>query len=281
MPTQNNLHSLGSIQYFIGYYDVRMNNPANVVKQHIHNEYEIYINISGAVSFVCGDNIYPVESKNVIINRPGEPHHCVYREDVSHKHYYMLFTCDKDEPLLSIFHNREIGVGNLIKLDDEQAFEFLQLCEKLTLQEEEGTLENAYNFIRLLKIVKSGTAGKNSIIPNELQELLVYISHNISGNLCIKDLAALAHMSISTFERQFKAYVGIPPKQYIMQRRLALSSEMLAKGLSVSEACEACGFADYSHFISAFKRRFGVTPLRYRSAHAKELVLETKEPSSY
>ncbi len=269
MGNQKNLGALGSIEYSIGYYDVDMHSPSNVVKQHIHSEYEIYVNISGAVNFVCGDNIYPVERRDVIINRPGEPHHCVYRENISHKHYFMLFTCDKDEPLLSVFHNREIGVGNLIKLNDEQSFELVRLCDKLAY-EEKGTLESAYDFIRLLMILNSGTVGKNSVIPKEIQQILVYISQNISSALYIKDLANLAHVSISTFERQFKSYVGISPKQYITQRKLALASEMLAKGSSVSEAFEACGFADYSHFISLFKQRFGATPLQYRANYFKK-----------
>ncbi len=281
MEIKKNLGTLGSIQYSIGYYDVDMHTPTNVIKQHIHNEYEIYVNISGAVNFVCGDNIYPVEPRDVIINRPGEPHHCVYRENLSHKHYFMLFSCDKNDPLLSVFHDREIGVGNLIKLNDKQSFELVEICDRLSSDSEQGNLESGYYFIKMLVLLNQGTAGKNSIIPTELQEILAYISKNISTSLHVKELASLAHMSLSTFERQFKSYVGISPKQYITQRKLALASKMLANGYNVSETFESCGFADYSHFISTFKKRFGLSPYQYRATHQiTQKTTDTFKPHS-
>ncbi len=264
------LENFCDMRYFMTYYDLDMNSPLNTNGQHIHDEYEVYINLSGAVNFVCEDNIYPVGPGNVVINRPGEAHHCVYRKNISHKHYWMLFTCPADEPLLKVFHERPLGVGNLITLTEEHSAELIQLCAELSSEHCEGTLETAYRLIRLLMLLNGGMAGKNTGIPSGIQDALTYISHHISCNVSVKDLAESAHMSLSAFERNFATYVGMTPKQYITQRRLVLAAERLSGGCSVSEAYEACGFADYSHFISLFGKRFGMTPLGYRRAHYNE-----------
>ncbi len=264
------LGALGGIRFAMNYYDIDMDSPLNTNVQHIHDEYEVYINLSGAVNFVCEDKIYPVGPGNVVINRPGEAHHCVYRENISHKHYWMLFTCSPDEPLLKIFHDRRPGVGNLITLTAEASAELVRLCATLSAENAAGTLDTAYRFIRLLVLLNGGTVEKRSGIPSGVQDALSYISCHISTGITVKDLAESAHMSLSAFERNFLTYVGMTPKQYITQRRLILAAEKLANGDSVSEVYEACGFADYSHFISLFGKRFGMTPLVYRRTYHRE-----------
>ena len=41
---------------------------------HSHDCYEIYINISGDVSFLVNDKLYAVQSGDLIVARPGEMH---------------------------------------------------------------------------------------------------------------------------------------------------------------------------------------------------------------
>ena len=47
--------------------------------------------------------------------------------------------------------------------------------------------------------------------------------------------------------------------------RLAYAKKLWDEGASVTDACMGAGFADCSHFIAVFKRRFGDTPFRYKS----------------
>ncbi len=261
------LGNLSSVRYTIAFHELDMYSTRNENHQHAHSEYEIYVNLSGAVSFMCGDNIYPVGPGNIVISRPGEPHHCIYNRDIPHRFYWMLFSCSADEPLLSVFHDRPVGVGNLITLTEEQTVELTQICRSLLPENCGGGLQAGYYFTRLLMLLSSGTAGRRARIPTGIQAALTYISANVSGNICVKELAEQSHMSLSTFERHFRTYVGMTPKQYIQQRKLVLAAQLLAGGCGVGEAFEACGFADYSHFISLFGKRFGMTPLNYRRAH--------------
>ncbi len=263
----HSLDTLSSVRYAIAYEVIDMLQPFDNCMQHTHTEYEIYINLSGEVSFICGNTLYPVAPGNVVINRPGEPHHCIYRgngEYTLNKMYYMLFTCPDEEPLLDIFNNRPIAERNLIILSEKDLTEFLTICERMVRQQGSPTLESGYDFIRLLMLLNHGTMGTPSSIPVCIREALVYISRHVSDTFTVQDLAEEVHMSLATFERHFRTHIGITPKQYILQRKLALATEKLSAGYSVSETFEACGFADYSHFIAMFRKRLGMTPLAYR-----------------
>ena len=67
---------------------------------HSHDCYEFYINVSGDVSFLVENSLYPLSRGDVIIARPGEQHHCVYRSDKPHKMFWILFDCEKNQTVL-------------------------------------------------------------------------------------------------------------------------------------------------------------------------------------
>jgi AraC family transcriptional regulator len=83
-------------------------------------------------------------------------------------------------------------------------------------------------------------------------------------------LAALARESgvhPAHFSRVFRMHYGLSVTQLIRKRRLFQAAEQLRcyRRAIVDVAFEA-GFCSQSHFTTAFKREFGVTPLRYRQA---------------
>ncbi len=268
---QSNQHTLTGIapfEYKIEHIDIDATAPSNVHEQHTHSVCELYVNLSGEISFMCGDSIYPVGPGQAIIARPYEPHHCIYRANSRHRHYWMLFSCDAEDPFFDFIYRREQGIGNLITLTDEGAAEMVSLCRSL-LTDKTGSMETCMCFMRLMQLLASGRkSGRGDDAPEEIRRAISHISENLAEPLAIGALAAEAHMSLSSFERRFKAHTGMTPKQYILGRRLSRSAELLAGGMSVMDVCTLCGFPDYSHFIALFRRRFGTTPLRYQKEHA-------------
>jgi AraC-like DNA-binding protein len=80
-------------------------------------------------------------------------------------------------------------------------------------------------------------------------------------NLKIEDYAALTGRSISTFNREFKKFYAVTPNKWLIEKRLEKSRELLRNtNLSVTDVSIDVGYENLSHFISAYKKRYGITP---------------------
>jgi two-component system response regulator YesN len=79
-------------------------------------------------------------------------------------------------------------------------------------------------------------------------------------------LAGRVRLSPSHLRRLFKIETGISLGQYHKLLRLRKAREFLESTLlNVKEIMFRVGVKDESHFVRDFKKRFGVSPVRYRS----------------
>lgn len=98
----------------------------------------------------------------------------------------------------------------------------------------------------------------------KIDEILEYINQNLTGELGVDALAARFYLSRSWLMHRFKAITGCPIHQYVLQKRLILAAQLLREGESVGEAARRSGFADYSTFLRAFRKTYGVSPRDFR-----------------
>lgn len=95
----------------------------------------------------------------------------------------------------------------------------------------------------------------------QLRLVLEFIGDHLAHDITLAELAALAGLSPAYFTRQFKLATGLPPHQYLIQRRVERARELLTGGvLSVAEVAQVVGFFDQSHLHRHFKRLFKVSP---------------------
>jgi AraC family transcriptional regulator len=94
-----------------------------------------------------------------------------------------------------------------------------------------------------------------------------FIQNNLEGDLSIRRLAGLVHLSRFHFARAFKAVTGTTVHTLVTERRLLRAKELLCSGdRTLCEVALMCGFASQAHLCALFKKRFGVTPGQCRSA---------------
>lgn len=236
--------------------------PLEINDSHIHDQCEIYVNLSGKVAFMVEGSLYPVERGDCIITRPFEYHHCVYQEMVPHEHYWILFSPKGNEALLAPFFERPKGIGN--RIVPARKDHLLRLCQQL--ENPKSSIEQYTAFFSLLQLLQEGFAPKEIDLPKELQFTLRRINENFHSPLRIEALAKEQFLSISTLERQFRAHLGITPVEYLRQKRIAFAATLLQEDLPVSRVAAESGFSDTSQFIALFKKQFGKTPLQYKKS---------------
>jgi len=105
-----------------------------------------------------------------------------------------------------------------------------------------------------------------------LKRVIDYIDANLSGDLTLAQLAAVAGMSPHYFAELFRKSTGRAPHQYILARRIDLAKERLRdpRG-SVLEAGLAAGFQNPSHFARAFRKWVGISPSAFRSEEPRNV----------
>lgn len=82
--------------------------------------------------------------------------------------------------------------------------------------------------------------------------------------LSLSTLARDAGMSVFHFARIFAELEGRPPHRFLSDVRLAHANARLRDGEAVTDTCFAVGFGSLSHFVTMFRRRYGVRPTEMR-----------------
>jgi len=100
---------------------------------------------------------------------------------------------------------------------------------------------------------------------HKLNRVLTFIDEHIAESVHIRDLAAMAHMSLHHFARMFKHATGVPPHLYITVQRIERAKTLLREtDLPLVEVAANVGFQTQGHFTAVFHRYVWITPRGFR-----------------
>ena len=138
---------------------------------------------------------------------------------------------------------------------------YLKKCvEKVKEDEKFGSLYlHTYAMQALLLINESVSLnglhfeGKVSY-DKKMLDVCEYINSHLKEDLSIESLSEKFYISKYYFMHKFKEYTGLTLHQYILEKRLLHTRQLIESGEKATFACVMAGFKDYSTYIRAKKR---------------------------
>lgn len=93
-------------------------------------------------------------------------------------------------------------------------------------------------------------------------DLRQFMEQNFHRDMTIEDFAHFTGRSLTSFKNEFSSvFGGITPSRWITKRRLQEAKRMMTEsGRKASDVYLEVGFKSLSHFSTAFKREFGMSP---------------------
>ena len=88
---------------------------------------------------------------------------------------------------------------------------------------------------------------------------------NCLYNLSLPDYAKMLNLSLSSFKRHFTTVYKSTPGQWLQGQKLNHAYKLLiSTGKPITDISFESGFESSTHFSHLFKKRFGLSPLKYR-----------------
>ena len=249
---------------------------------HSHDFYEIYMFLSGSVSYYIENAGYTLVPGDVLIIPPGSMHRPVNTDpNAVYERCYLWIGRDTlrsledtDCPFIKILETCAGTNNYLIHFEGDRLREFRGFFDNIISLV--STKDDAWHlacrsyltllFIRICQEIKSGHSitdliHKNGTIP----KVIVYINEHIAEDLSLDGLSEQFFISKYHLIREFKKYTNSTLYAYILSKRIILAKHLIQQGVPPTKACFASGFNNYSNFYKAFLAETGMTPKAFIS----------------
>ena len=92
-------------------------------------------------------------------------------------------------------------------------------------------------------------------------DLLDFLNGNYMEELSMEQIASFTGRSLATFKRDFKKISSLTPQKWLIKKRLEMAYiKLKEEGKKVQDVYMEVGFKNPSHFSTAFKKQYGISP---------------------
>lgn len=268
-------------------------------KEHIHNEFEIFIVLKGSGIAKIKNKSYSLKEGDIFLINSGEVHSYMrdplYTLDVEDTDDVplFLFVQISNHCLREYFPQIRTTVFNSCNLrdylSDEEANSMINLLvqsAKIYFMEEPLYQLNVLSNIAkvLVSCYKEvpheiiSEAQKTNLKQKNLrvERIISYIDANFETQIRLQDLAEQENLSPTHFSHLFTSLFGVTFQNYVNIKRMEQCIRLMPnKEKTLLEISYESGFSDPKYMNRMFIKHFGYTPKEYR----KRLGMEQKEIS--
>ena len=123
-----------------------------------------------------------------------------------------------------------------------------------------------------LQRVGGGSRGSDTLVHDDgtiLGRAVRFIHENATRGIHVADVAAHVRASRRWLDGAFVEQLGRTPHEEIVRVQFARVEQLLVEtDLALEEIASQCGFRHAEYMSVAFKRRYGVSPSRWRGRRA-------------
>lgn len=255
-------------------------------RPHSHNIWELVLFEKGETSNVVNGKEYIAKPGDVFLLGPPHTHAITFRS-TPHLHRDLYYTDEEVRRICAMFS------GNLyekICSDDVLTFHMsgnsfqtiIRQAEKLNslsviVGKDNGIGTEELKQISLsvlhfaIGLYRTKLITNTPAYPKWLLDILQIISSPESFTKSVNDIISETYYSHATVSNAFRRYLGVTLSDYLINLRLDYAAELLANtSMTALEICSAVGYDSFSYFIKQFRKKFGVTPHKYRSDSKKQ-----------
>lgn len=243
-------------------------------KGRILNEYQLlYITKGSGVFESSHQQRTHVKAGDMFLLFPGEWHRYCPDSDTGWKEYWIGFKGDNvDMRVQSGFFSVDHAVMD-VGLHDDIVDTYMKAVD-MAQQQKTGYQQMLAGFVNVLLgycyYYNAETHFVNEEETGAIRKAQIYMREHFQESIRPEDVACEINMGYSKFRRMFKDYTGYAPLQYILELRLKRCCELLVESnTTLSEIAFSMGYESADFFSSAFKRKYGISPLAYRKRFRK------------
>jgi len=143
---------------------------------------------------------------------------------------------------------------------------FHEFMAKLFSGEIQDPFKNSeYTYRLCMAFLEETSDIKLSGEKHSFDGLINFLKENIFRDISVEEMAEVMRLSRSHFSRLFGKEMGMSPRLYLEDLRLKAAMDILFReGSSVKQAAIQCGIPDVNYFCRLFKKRYGISPGKYR-----------------
>ncbi len=294
MPTINQYNDIplvtedGQFQLMVDY--GLTGNYTYVKELHAHTCYELFYIVEGSLEIVCSNGSIHL-SEDTLLVIPPEVLHYSWKSDTELQRYSLFFHLSKLSPSVPFHHCFHDMTPVTFRNPSDIQNAFLRLVR---YYREESTVRQPlmascfYEILYLIKkeLLMSGyaqahthTSLRSSNASNEYRNYVIddYFNQNFTGDMSLKTLAEMVHMSERQLNRIIHANYGQSFAERVVFLRMQNAAKLLTEtDMTVKSIAAAVGYKSTYGFYLSFEKTYGMTPDVYRkSSFRKDFFIGT------
>ena len=219
-------------------------------ENHCHAKYEMIAVEEGDITVLLEGQKYRLKKNQIIIIPPLFYHSVTANGEGSYRRITALFGLDA---IPRVLQDELTGQGRNIAIDASRIEKIKEICQKKDSVFYAPLLQSMMIeiFYDAIQIPQATTKMETDEF---LQKTFQYIDLHLHEKILLDDLARHTLRSKSSFCHLFESKMNISPKQYILQKKLALASKLIDEGVPRTVAAMQVGYENYSNFYRLYRK---------------------------